>query len=148
MERDDEFAGSIFYIDDDQDDLDFFSEAIASLGKKVKLFLFPDDMFKILQNPPPRPSVIFLDLNMPLKTGFEIITEIKQAGKLTDLPLIVYSTTNSSDIIEKCWDMGASLFITKPTTLGNLKRAIEYVLKIDWDNHKPVKNNFLYTDKA
>ena len=144
MDQDAEFTGSIFYIDDDQDDLDFFSEAVASLGEKVKLFLFPDEMFKILQNSPPSPSVIFLDLNMPLKTGFEIIGEIREAGKLNDLPLVVYSTTSNAEIIEKCRNLGASLFITKPTTLQALKRAIQFVLKIDWKNHKTDKINFLY----
>jgi response regulator RpfG family c-di-GMP phosphodiesterase len=145
MNKNFEFSGSIFYIDDDQDDLDFFNDAIESLGENVKLFLFPDDMFKILKNPPPKPSVIFLDLNMPLKTGFEIILEIKKGGKYNNLPLIVYSTSSNSEIIDRCRDLGASLFITKPTSLAALKKAIEYVLKIDWSNHKSDKNNFLYT---
>lgn len=145
MNKDIKFSGSIFYIDDDQDDLDFFSDAIESLGQNVKLFLFPDDMFKILKNPPPEPSVIFLDLNMPLKTGFEIIGEIKRGGKFNDLPLIVYSTSSNADIVEKCRELGASLFITKPTSIQALKRAIEFVLKIDWKNFKRNHENFLYT---
>ncbi len=145
METDFRFSGSIFYIDDDQDDLDFFHDAIEALGENVKLFLFPDDMFKILKNPPPSPSVIFLDLNMPLKTGFEIIAEIKRAGKFNNLPLIVYSTSSSAEIIDQCRILGASLFITKPTSLSALKKAIEFVLNINWDLHKADKSNFVYS---
>ena len=80
MDKDFRFSIYIFYIDDDQDDLDFFNDAIQSLGENVKLFLFPDEMFKILKNPPPNPSVIFVDLNMPLKTGIEIIKDLKRAA--------------------------------------------------------------------
>lgn len=138
------YSGSIFYIDDDQDDLDFFSDAVSALGTNVQLFLFPDDMFKILRNPPPKPSLIFLDLNMPLKTGFEIIQEIKQSDQLKKLPLIVYSTASSADIVKRCWNSGASLFITKPTSLEALKNAIDYALQIDWDNHRPTVQQFLY----
>lgn len=138
------YAGSIFYIDDDQDDLDFFSDAVDALDQKVLLFLFPEDMFKILRNPPPQPSVIFLDLNMPLKTGFEIITEIKQSEKLKNLPLVVYSTASSTDIVKRCFNMGASMFITKPTSLKALIKAIEHVLRIDWENHIPDPSRFLY----
>lgn len=139
------YSGSIFYIDDDQDDLDFFHEAVNSMGENVKLFLFPDEMFKILQHPPPLPSVVFLDLNMPLKTGFEIIVDIKSSGNFNNLPLIVYSTTSNKDVVEKCRDLGASLFITKPTSIDALRKMIAYVLKLDWEQHKKDERNFLYT---
>ena len=134
----------IFYIDDDFDDLEFFKDAVDDLGKNVELFNMPDPMIELLRNPPPAPSVIFLDLNMPFKTGFEIIEIIRKSDAYQDLPLIIYSTASSIESITKCRELGASMYVVKPTSMENLKKAIMHVVDIDWENHNVTAKNFLY----
>jgi CheY-like chemotaxis protein len=139
-----EVTKSIFYIDDDQDDLDFFKDVIVTMDRPVELFMEPNDMMNTLHNPPPLPSVIFLDLNMNLKTGFELLQEIKESENFNHVPLIVYSTTSSYQAVERCRALGASLFVTKPTSFTELQKILEYVTAIDWENHQPDSFNFVY----
>ena len=134
----------LFYIDDDQDDLEFFKDATDELGESVALFSLPEELIKKLHNPPPSPSVIFMDLNMPVKTGYDILQHIRDSAAFKDLPLVIYSTSNNTSTFKKCRDMGASLYITKPTSIGALKKAIQYVIDIDWENFEATEHNFIY----
>ena len=135
---------SIFYVDDDSDDLNFFQDAVDAINKNVRLFTMGDDMIKAMHNPPPAPSIVFLDLNMPTKSGFEIINEIKASGAFQGLPLIVYSTASDNYTVNKCRQLGACLYIVKPTSMAALKAALQKVLEIDWATFKPTPKNFLY----
>ena len=51
----------LFYVDDDEDDLEFFLEVACSIGIEAKLFNRGDKLLFSLLNPPPNPSLIFID---------------------------------------------------------------------------------------
>ena len=70
------------------------------------------------------PDLILLDINMPEKNGFEVLTEIKSDPVLRTLPVIVFTTSDCQEDVDQAYGKGANTFITKPTTLGGL----EYVL--------------------
>lgn len=135
---------NIFYIDDDADDLDFFSIACHELGENATLFNSVDKLYHQLENPPPSPSLLFLDLNMPLKNGFEIIKELRAYDRYQRLPLIVYSTASSPDIVKKARLLGASMYVVKPTALAQLRRVLQHILGIDWAKHIVSEKNFLH----
>ena len=135
---------TIFYVDDDPDDRFFFEEVTNEIGKRISLFEMGDDMLGQLENPPPYPSVVFLDLNMPVKDGFEVLREIRALESFAPVPIIVLSTTNNENTVQKCFDLGASLYITKSPALSDLKKSIEFVLSIDWENHTTTAQNFVY----
>ncbi len=106
---------SLFYVDDDPDDLELFKEACDGIGEDVCIFQYADLMLHSLHNPPPSPSIVFVDLNMPTLNGFDVISEIKSAPSLSHLPIIVYSTSSHHADIERCKLLGVSLFVTKPS---------------------------------
>ena len=135
---------TIFYVDDDPDDRSFFEEITNQLGEKTSLFELGDAMLLQLKNAPPHPSVVFLDLNMPIKDGFEVLHEIKTSTHFSHIPVIVLSTTNNPDTAKRCLDLGASLYITKSPSLLELKKSVEYVLAINWDHHTITPENFVY----
>jgi response regulator RpfG family c-di-GMP phosphodiesterase len=135
---------NLFYVDDDPDDLEFFKVTAASIGEDVCVFLLGDLMLHALHHPPPDPSVVFIDLNMPTKNGFEVIQEIKSAPNLENLPIVVYSTAATRPTIEKCRELGVSLYITKPTNIGDLKKIIKHVVNIDWKNYQVNDSNFVF----
>lgn len=62
------------------------------------------------------PQLILLDLNMPRKGGFEALKELKQDHHLRKIPVVVFSTSNASNDIDKAYELGASCFISKPNT--------------------------------
>ncbi|MGK4567875.1 response regulator [Flavobacterium sp. 3HN19-14] len=83
---------------------------------------------------PPPPEVIFLDLNMPLKNGFECLIEIRNTPKLKDIPVVIYSTSSNKDIVEKTFQHGANFYICKPATYNALKKTIAHVLSFDFNS--------------
>lgn len=139
-----ETCTTIFYVDDDQDDRSFFEEVSNQIGESITLFERGDEMLEQLENPPPSPSVVFLDLNMPIKDGFEVLQEIKSSEAFGHFPTIILSTTSNSDTIKRCFELGASLYITKSPSLSELKKSLEFVLSLDWNNRVTTVQNFVY----
>ena len=66
------------------------------------------------------PELILLDLNMPRKDGREALQEIKTDHQLRHIPVIVLSTSDAQDDIEKSYFWGANSFITKPSSFQKL----------------------------
>jgi response regulator RpfG family c-di-GMP phosphodiesterase len=133
----------IFYIDDDLDDLQAFAEAVGSIAK-VALFERGTEMIHALQHNPEKPAVVFVDLNMPMKSGYEIIQEIKDKEELKDMIIVVLSTASDNISVTRSRDLGANYFIQKPTTLRKLRKAIEHTLGIDWKKFKPTYGEFIH----
>lgn len=122
---------NIVLADDDLDDCMLFKDAIQELSVKTNLTITHDGtelMSTLDQTVPPSPHVIFLDLNMPLKNGFECLNEIRQTDKLKSIPVVVFSTSSSQDIVDKTYKLGANCYVTKPSTYPLLVKAIETAL--------------------
>ncbi len=126
---------NIYLADDDEDDRLFFQDALSEVCKEVQLTIAKDgvELMDILYLPPsPLPDVIFLDLNMPAKNGFECLEEIKKSELLKHLPIIIFSTTVQEDAVNKVYKEGANFYIRKPDNFNHLKKALKKVLSIDW----------------
>ncbi len=134
---------SLFYVDDDQDDREFFQDAVSRLGQEVLLFHMADDLLKAIVNPPKVPSIVFLDLNMPNKNGFEVLKEMKSLDTTNKLPIVIYSTATDSKTVEQCRKLGASLYVRKPSSLPALQQVLRQVLAIDFSSFKPDTKNFV-----
>jgi len=137
---------TIFYTDDDEDDLSIFADAVKSMPIKVQLQTYNggEKLLNAIYNPPPTPHVVFLDLNMPGKNGFDVLKELRQSNKKSDIPVIIFSTSNEPGIIEKCRVLGANYFITKPILMKDIIKSIEHALEIDWRKFTPTDKNFVY----
>jgi len=125
---------SIFLADDDTDDCLIFGEALNALNKGTELTISYDgaELLSILdETVPPPPYVIFLDLNMPRKNGFEALSEIRQNDRFKNIPVVILSTASNPDVIEKTFHLGANYFVKKPSTFSKLIDAISAVLSLD-----------------
>lgn len=136
---------TIFYTDDDEDDLSIFADAVESLPEEIQLQTYNggDKLLSAIYNPPPIPYVVFLDLNMPGKNGFDVLKELRDSEK-KDIPVVIFSTSNEPGIIEKCRLLGANLFITKPVLMKDIVKSIEHALRINWKEFVPDAKNFVY----
>jgi CheY-like chemotaxis protein len=91
-----------------------FSEAIQELKMNNKLTLFKDgnDLMDYLVHPEIKlPHVLFLDLNMPEKTGIDCLKEIRSNARFKDVSIAIYSTSSSEKDIEISFIEGANIYI-------------------------------------
>ncbi len=73
----------------------------------------------------PRPGLILLDLNMPRKDGREALREIKADPSLRTIRVVVLTTSEAEEDIERTYDLSASSYITKPVTFAGLTEVIK-----------------------
>ena len=127
----------ILLADDDMDDRFFFDKALKEIPITTQLTTVQDGekLLKYLsENSENLPDVLFLDLSMPRKTGFECLSEIKANNKLKDLKVIMFSTAFTRGIdfeknmINTLRTMGAQDYIRKPAEFAELKQVIHQAL--------------------
>lgn len=138
----------IMLADDDEDDRLFFKEALQEMKVRTKVTLVNDglQLMDYLNEPGSKlPDLVFLDLNMPLKSGMECLIEIRRNNKLKDLAIAIYSTSSSEEYIEEAFVKGANIYIRKPDDFSELKMMLEHVINLNWQYHTSglKKENFL-----
>jgi CheY-like chemotaxis protein len=121
---------NILQIDDDSDDCELFMEALESVSPAAYTAIYdPIEALRKLVQKEITPDVIFLDLNMPIMSGLEFLTEIKKKEGLKEIPIIIFSTSQLDDIIREAKAHGAYDFISKPNNFNELKRILsQYTL--------------------
>ncbi|MEO6903374.1 MAG: response regulator [Bacteroidia bacterium] len=130
---------NIYLADDDEDDRSFFQDALKEVCKDVQLTMAINgsELMTILyKQPVPLPDVLFLDLNMPIKNGFECLAEIRANQLLNQLPVIIFSTTSQEEAVNMVYNIGANLYVRKPDSFVHLKKILKQVLSIDWVNNR------------
>jgi len=68
----------------------------------------------------PLPAVMLLDLNMPMKDGFEVLAWVRSRPGLKRLAVIILTASKRSQDVERAFDLGATSFLVKPGTLEGL----------------------------
>jgi CheY-like chemotaxis protein len=137
----------ILVANDDAQDRMFFQEVINGLPSLVYLTMASDgnETVTILNRLNQLPDVVFLDLNMPVKNGFECLKEMKRNKKLQSLPVIIFSTSTHPSSVNEAYEQGAHLYIRKPTCFLNFKKIVHYVLAVNWKDNlsQPPREEFL-----
>ena len=70
------------------------------------------------------PVLILLDLNLPDMQGTDILTEVKKDERLKRAPVVVLTTTDDKTEIQRCYDLGCNVYITKPVDYESFAAAI------------------------
>jgi DNA-binding response OmpR family regulator len=71
------------------------------------------------------PSIIFLDLNMPGLTGFDVLGFVKREPHLAKVPVIVVTSDDQPESAQRAKDAGADAYIVKPVNLDVLEEALK-----------------------
>ncbi|MGX5174878.1 response regulator [Aliikangiella sp. IMCC44653] len=113
----------VLFIDDDPDDQYLIKRAIRrvelnidfrTLSSGVELLeLLSEEQFNHQEN---LPSLILLDLNMPILDGMQVLKSLKSNPKHADIPVVVYTTSTSSTDALEAKELGAHSVKTKPGT--------------------------------
>lgn len=128
---------SILLADDDEDDRLIFQEALQDVGSGLQLTTVSGGeqlMDLLLKDQGLRPDLLFLDLNMPCKNGYECLQEIKSHEELQQIPVIIFSTSLQAQSIRHVYEHGAALYMVKPVSFSDMRQMLEKVLEMDWNN--------------
>ena len=136
----------ILLAEDDADDRELFLEAIALVDPSIRLATVEngEQLMDRLRDPALIPDCIFLDLNMPKKNGKECLFEIRQDNRTKEVPVIIYTTSLNARDIDETYSRGASRFIRKPNTFGELISLLDICMKSAFKvRHHPIRQNFV-----
>lgn len=75
----------------------------------------------------PAPDLVLLDLNLPRKSGREVLEEIKADPQLRRIPVVVLTSSQAEEDIVKSYDYHANGFITKPVELEQFVRIVQAI---------------------
>ncbi|WPR74147.1 response regulator [Algoriphagus sp. NG3] len=137
---------TIFYTDDDIDDLEFFKTVVNMITEDYTVVTHMDgkQLLHALENPPPHPHLLFLDINMPGMSGIEILQQVRNSEKHAGLPIIMFSTTQDEHIIRQTQELGANYYVPKAESFKQLRKSIQHTLQINWRDFIADQTNYLY----
>lgn len=124
-------TADILLVEDNYGDVRLTQEALREAGIETMLHIVNDgvDAMEFLNqkgrfNHAPRPDLILLDLNLPKKSGREVLADIKNDPHLRQIPTVVLSTSASDDDIEEAYNLHVNCYITKPMDIENFIDAV------------------------
>jgi CheY-like chemotaxis protein len=122
---------NIIMIEDDEGHARLIEKNIRRAGISNELCHFADGtsaldyLFNHAKGPMHSgPALVLLDLNLPDMSGLDILGKLKGHDKLKRTPVVVLTTTDDKIEIERCYDMGANAYITKPVNYESFADAI------------------------
>ncbi len=131
----------ILLAEDDEDDQTIVQRAFAKarFRSPIQIVENGDQLLRYLRGEEPyqdrerypMPGLILLDLNMPVMNGEEALARIKADPKLRHIPVIVLTTSDDQTGINRCYELGASTFITKPVTFSGFMQVVSE-LQLYW----------------
>lgn len=121
----------ILLIDDDDADVMLIQDVMERDRIYVHLSHTEDGVegLRFLRKQPPyteapTPDLIFLDLNMPRMNGIEVLTELKEDAVLSQIPVVVLTTSDRDQDIVESYRHQASCFVTKPVELNEFRKIV------------------------
>ena len=133
----------VVLADDDRDHGMLFKIVLKQVDPTKHLTIVKDggELIGLLEQH--TPDLLFLDLNMPCKNGIECLQEIRGRLGLTDLPVVVYSSSSHMTDIQISYIHKADLYMVKPFNSFHLRNALESILKMEWKTNYNDKYYFI-----
>jgi two-component system, chemotaxis family, response regulator Rcp1 len=124
----------ILLVEDNPGDVDLAREALENSKIRNTLSVVGDgeDALAFLRRKgkyaaAPRPDLILLDLNLPKKSGREVLAEIKSDEDLKRIPVVILTVSKDEEDILESYNLHANCFITKPIDLHQFLRVVRAI---------------------
>jgi len=131
-----ERIAQILLVEDNPADVRLIREALKQSVIKHELFVVGNGLEALdflqtqgIYKGQTKPDLILLDLNLPKKSGREVLIEIKNHTKFKSIPVIILTSSALLDDILKSYDQHANCYIIKPTGLDEFERMIRNIEK-------------------
>jgi CheY-like chemotaxis protein len=133
--RDDDLKGleaiTVLMVEDDLDDVYLTKEALRTGRLRINLDVVNDgiEAMEYLRagsdgRGPRRPDLVLLDLNLPRMDGREVLAEIKDDPALTDIPVVILTTSQAEEDIAASYRHHANCYISKPVDMDQFRRVV------------------------
>ena len=125
----------ILLVDDNEDDIDLTTEALKESKIHVKSLNVVHDGIECMEylrkegahKNAIRPSLIFLDLNMPRKNGREVLQELKADEDLKNIPVVILTTSDDELDVIQSYNLHANCYVRKPVDLNELIKVVKAI---------------------
>lgn len=131
---------TILLIDDDADDRTFFCEALEAVAPEIVCNTSSDSrkaLAKLNNREIQIPDLIILDVNIPVISGWQCLSILKEHDAYKDIPVIMYSTSSYREDINKARQLGALCFFTKPDNSKDLNKSVAIIAEHLHSNSLP-----------
>ena len=128
----------VLIVDDDERDVLLIKKALAASDWEftVHTECTGDDALAYLRRVDPSvelPDVVLLDLNMPGRSGHEVLGELRSDPKTESLAVVIFTTSDQPCDMALAFQNRAQCFVTKPSTLAEFYQLVDQVLAF-WNN--------------
>ncbi len=124
----------ILLVEDSPGDVQLTIEALrdAEVHNHLHVTTDGEEALRFLRREPPyadapRPDLVLLDLNLPKKSGREVLAEVKADPVLRRIPVVVLSTSESREDVLAAYDLSANCYVTKPVDLDQFLDVIRAI---------------------
>lgn len=127
---------NLLLVDDDTDDYELFQMALDLITEfrfNISWSKNGLEAMEHLNNQITKPDLIVMDLNMPLKNGFQTLSEIKSTKNLSHIPVHIFTT--STDHVDTCKQLGCTGYFRKPINMNGYKASIQHMLAEEYFPH-------------
>ncbi len=128
-EADNKTRWRIFVVEDDEDDRYFMTNALTQIDYDIELTTFTNGQALLddLVFDPILPNLIILDLNLPLLDGKETLRVLRSMPTTSDIPVVIYSTSNAVADMREVYALGASSYVVKPSNFEDIGKTLKSI---------------------
>jgi DNA-binding response OmpR family regulator len=116
-------VGRILFVDDDTDALEMYIKAVSLADHKADVASGSLEGWELVKKN--KYDLVFVDLNIPGISGFELIEKLAKDRRSKDIPVIVISAMPEHTQVQEVLKAGANLFLEKPIALVDLLEVIK-----------------------
>lgn len=117
----------ILLVDDDEDELDHFAQALEILQYPCRC-TFISNPLNVLQSLTNwRPDFIFIDFRMPLMNGLRLLAEMRMQSVIDEIPVVLYSSVNSQMVEEEAKELGIAGVVEKTSSAKKLSELLRHL---------------------
>lgn len=119
---------TVFYADPDPEEIELFCYALQSFDNSIKCITASNGVEALgILDVCEKPSLIFLEIDMPILNGQGVFNKLKENMRLKDIPVIFYSSNNNEEIIQQIMNMGAFQFLPKAYSVKELTQSLKSI---------------------
>jgi CheY-like chemotaxis protein len=120
----------VLLVEDQPDDVVMIREAFEQSLTPIQLYVVSngEQAMKFVRRTDAdalRPSLILLDLKLPIRDGVEVLAELKGAREFTSIPIVVLTQSRDPNDVERCYSLHANAYIVKPPDFDGYLNMIQ-----------------------